>query len=303
MKSKQSNKSFVGYFLLLLTALIWGFAFSAQKEGTKYLGAFGFNAARNAIGAVFVFVIYNLFFKNQTKNELKKDNTLKAGIYCGIALFLGSTFQQIGIETTSTGNSGFITSLYIVIVPFLGMFLGIKPGIKSYISVVVAVIGLYFITINGKAGFTVGDFWALAGAFAFSSQIVLVDRFITSVNPIKLSIIQMALASILSFFAMFIFEANSISDFYACLYPLLYVGILSSGVAFTLQIVAQRFTKPTPASLVMSLESVFSLIGGFILLNERSSLSELIGCLLVFLAIILVIIPNKKIKLNKRENI
>lgn len=301
MTQDTNKKSLIGYVLLFITALIWGFAFVAQKKGTDYLGAFGFNAARNFIGSVFVLVVYLIFFKNRKKRVLKKDNTIKAGILCGIVLFLGSTFQQLGIETTSTGNSGFITALYIVIVPLLGIFVGIKPGFKSYLSVAIALLGLFFITVNGKAGFTPGDLWALGGAFSFSIQIILVDRYITSVDGIKLSIIQMSITTILSFICMFIFENNTIANFVSCLWPLLYVGILSSGVAFTLQIIAQNYTKPTPASLIMSLESVFSLVGGFLILHETSTASELVGCGLVFLAIILIIIPNKKLNIQKRE--
>lgn len=296
----KKNKNVLGYIYLLIAALIWGFAFVAQKKSTDNVGAFGFNFSRYIIGAIVVSIYYFTYSKKrfvEKKRLIKNDNTIKAGILCGFALFLGATFQQIGINTTSAGNSGFITSLYIVIVPLLGIFIGVKPGLKSLFGVALAVVGFYFISINGKASFELGDLWTLVGALGFSLQIIFVDKYITSVDPVKLSIYQMIVTSFLSLIFMLIFETNTIDGFINSIWPILYVGILSSGVAFTLQIVGQQHTKITPASLIMSLESIFSLIGGIVILHEQTLASELIGSALVFISILIVIIPKKRKRL------
>lgn len=298
-------------FLLLLTATIWGVAFVAQSVGMDYVGPFTFNATRNLIGAVVLLPCIGLLNKiNGNKNEnLDEKNSdqkssdkrtqnkllLTGGVCCGVVLFIASTFQQIGIQYTSVGKAGFITAMYIVIVPLLGIFLHKKVGIRMFGAVLLAVTGLYLLCMTGGGFvFQTGDILELICALVFSIHILVIDYFSPKVDGVKMSCIQFFTCSILSAVGMIIFEEPQLELIFAAWMPILYAGVMSCGVAYTLQIVGQKGMNPTVASLIMSLESVISVIAGWLILGQKLSPRELCGCALVFAAIIIVQLPQKK---------
>lgn len=295
-------------FMLILTALIWGCAFVAQSVGMEYVEPFTFNALRCFMGAIVLLPL--IFAMDRKKAELITENVLKeqtpeekkkerrtliiGGICCGAALTLGSSLQQMGLVYTTAGKAGFITALYILIVPILGIFLGKKAGKKVWIGVAIAVVGMYLLCV--KEGFSIeyGDFLIFLGAIAFSLHILVIDYFSPKVNGVKLSCIQFFICGILSSVVVALFENPNLQQILQAWLPLVYAGVLSCGVAYTLQIVAQKNTDPTVASLILSLESVFATLAGWIILNERLSTKEFLGCALVFAAIILVQLPEKQ---------
>ena len=298
-------------FLLLLTATIWGVAFVAQSVGMDYVGPFTFNATRNLIGAVVLLPCIGLLNKlngnknqdfDNEKSDKNSDNKkeknkllITGGICCGTVLFIASTFQQIGIQYTSVGKAGFITAMYIVIVPLLGIFLHKKVGIKIFGAVILAVIGLYLLCMTGGSFvFQTGDILELICAVAFSVHILAIDYFSPRVDGVKMSCIQFFTCSMLSAIGMLIFEEPRLELILAAWMPILYAGVMSCGVAYTLQIVGQKGMNPTVASLIMSLESVISVIAGWLILGQKLSPRELGGCALVFAAIIIVQLPQKK---------
>lgn len=293
----------LGYsFLLVLAAFIWGTTFVAQAEGNS-AGPFVFTCVRNFVATFLLFgmaKILDVAGKNRRKPkspaEVKK--LWKAGIFCGIALAFGTNFQQLGLYLgCSAGKSGFLTTCYIVLVPVLSVFLGKKISLKNWFCVGLTLAGLYLLCI--KEGFSVqaSDGVLLLCALSFAIQILIVDRFGTEVDNVRLSAIQCLTACVLSAIPMFLVDMKlSIAGFTSALevyshgsawIPLLYAAVLSSGVAFTLQIVAQNKIKPTVASLLMSLESVFAVLGGWVVLNERLSLQEGIGCIVMAAAVVL----------------
>ena len=286
-----------GNLYLLLTSLIWGTAFVAQSVGMDYVGPFTFNCVRSFIGGFVlipaIFLLKKLHFVESTPSSNNK-MLIIGGICCGIALGIASTLQQIGIKYTTTGKAGFITALYIVIVPIIGIFFKKKPPLKIWISVGIALLGMYLLCITEKFTIGTGDIYVLICAFAFSIQILFVDYFAPLVDGVKLSCIQFFVASFISGIGMILFETPSFSSILSAAMPILYTGILSCGVGYTLQIIGQKYTSPTEASLIMSLESVFSLLGGWIILHEVLSNKELVGCVLVFVAIIFTQLPSKK---------
>ena len=287
--------------LLLLAATIWGVAFVAQSVGMEYVGPFTFLASRSVIGAL-VLLPYIMLRDRKvavsrmgTRNDSKR--LMAGGVCCGCLLFVASILQQIGIVHTTVGKSGFITAMYIVIVPILSVFLKKKAGIKIWVGVVLAVVGLYFLCMTpGNVLLQKGDVLTFFCAVAFSFHILTVDYFAPQLDGVKLSCIQFATCGLLSGIGMFLFEAPTMEAVLAAWLPILYAGALSSGVAYTLQIVGQRGMNPTVASLLMSMESVISVIAGWAILQQRLSHRELIGCVLMFGAIILVQLPDKIVK-------
>ena len=277
-------------FLLMLAALIWGSAFVAQSVGMDYLGPFSFNCVRSFMGSLVLLPV--IWFMDRQKKETaehdgqkteegtreqNKKVLLSGGLCCGVILTLSTSLQQIGIKYTTAGKAGFITALYILIVPLLGLILGKKVGNKTWLGVALAVAGMYLLCIKEGFSISYGDFMVLLCALVFSLHILAVDYFSPMVDGIRLSCIQF-------------FVCGCIRQ------PLAYAGVLSSGVAYTLQIVTQKHLNPTVASLLMSLESVFAVLTGWLVLNERLSLKELLGCVLVFTAIILAQLPQKQKK-------
>lgn len=283
--------------MLLLTALIWGSAFVAQSVGMDYVGPFTFNGVRSVIGGIFL--IFCIWFMDKTgirknnKAESKEDKKvlLTGGISCGVVLFIASNLQQIGIQYTTVGKAGFITALYIVIVPVLGLFLKKKCPVTVWISVIIAVIGFYRLSVTDGFSLTRGDLLVLLCAVVFSVHILVIDHFTEKPDGVKMSCIQFIVCGILSCICMFIFEKPQVSALVSAWMPLLYAGVLSCGVAYTLQIVAQKGYNPTVASLLLSLESVFSVVAGFIVLGQKMNARELSGCILIFAAVILAQLP------------
>ena len=296
---KQQIKSSL---ILLLTATIWGVAFVAQSVGMEYIGPFTFNAIRCVLGGlVLIPVILVLKKKKETgaENQEKEDKkTLwTGGIACGVILCIASNLQQFGIMEASVGKSGFFTALYIVMIPVIGIFIGKRPGIKLWFCVALAVVGMYLLCMK-DGSFTIerADIMLLLCALAFSFHILVVDYFSPKVDGVKISCIQFFVCGVLSAVGMLFTETPDISNIQAAWLPLLYAGLLSCGVGYTLQIVGQKGINPVIASLIMSLESVISALAGWVILGQVLSPKEILGCVLMFVAIIITQIPigNKK---------
>lgn len=296
---KQQIKSSL---ILLLTATIWGVAFVAQSVGMEYIGPFTFNAIRCVLGGlVLIPVILVLKKKKETgaENQEKEDKkTLwTGGIACGVILCIASNLQQFGIMEASVGKSGFFTALYIVMIPVIGIFIGKRPGIKLWFCVALAVVGMYLLCMK-DGSFTIerADIMLLLCALAFSFHILVVDYFSPKVDGVKMSCIQFFVCGVLSAVGMLFTETPDISNIQAAWLPLLYAGLLSCGVGYTLQIVGQKGINPVIASLIMSLESVISALAGWVILGQVLLPKEILGCVLMFVAIIITQIPigNKK---------
>ena len=283
--------------LLVLTALIWGYAFVAQSVGMDYVGPFTFNMARFLIGAIVLLPVI-WFMDRQRKTGAEKGAGQKTliigGICCGIALAVASTLQQWGILFTTVGKAGFITAMYIVIVPLLGIFIGKKVRPLIIGCVAIAVVGFYFLCMTESLRLGLGDFLVLLCAIAFSIHILVIDHFSPKVDGVKMSAIQFLTAAIISAVPTLLWEQPVFTEILQAWQPVLYAGVMSCGVAYTLQIIAQKNADPTVASLLLSLESVFSVLAGWVLLGQGLSLKELFGCVLIFCAIILAQLPEKK---------
>lgn len=283
--------------LLVLTALIWGCAFVAQSVGMDYVGPFTFNTARFLIGAIVLLPVI-WFMDRQRKTGAEKGAGQKTliigGICCGIALAVASTLQQWGILFTTVGKAGFITAMYIVIVPLLGIFIGKKVRPLIIGCVAIAVVGFYFLCMTESLRLGLGDFLVLLCAIAFSIHILVIDHFSPKVDGVKMSAIQFLTAAIISAVPTLLWEQPVLTEILQAWQPVLYAGVMSCGVAYTLQIIAQKNADPTVASLLLSLESVFSVLAGWVLLGQELSLKELFGCVLIFCAIILAQLPEKK---------
>ncbi len=283
--------------LLVLTALIWGCAFVAQSVGMDFVGPFTFNMARFLIGAIVLLPVI-WFMDRQRKTGAEKGAGQKTliigGICCGIALAVASTLQQWGILFTTVGKAGFITAMYIVIVPLLGIFIGKKVRPLIIGCVAIAVVGFYFLCMTESLRLGLGDFLVLLCAIAFSIHILVIDHFSPKVDGVKMSAIQFLTAAIISAVPTLLWEQPVFTEILQAWQPVLYAGVMSCGVAYTLQIIAQKNADPTVASLLLSLESVFSVLAGWVLLGQGLSLKELFGCVLIFCAIILAQLPEKK---------
>ena len=283
--------------LLVLTALIWGCAFVAQSVGMDYVGPFTFNMARFLIGAIVLLPVI-WFMDRQRKTGAEKGAGQKTliigGICCGTALAVASTLQQWGILFTTVGKAGFITAMYIVIVPLLGVFIGKKVRPLIIGCVAIAVVGFYFLCMTESLHLGLGDFLVLLCAIAFSIHILVIDHFSPKVDGVKMSAIQFLTAAIISAVPTLLWEQPVLTEILQAWQPVLYAGVMSCGVAYTLQIIAQKNADPTVASLLLSLESVFSVLAGWVLLGQSLSIKELLGCGLIFCAIILAQLPEKK---------
>lgn len=286
MKNKELRSS----ILLLLTAAIWGFAFVAQRIGMDYLGPFTFNAIRFALGSISLIpVIYFLGNgkKNREQDKISRKRLIIYGMIAGSVLFTGATLQQIGLKYTTAGNAGFITSLYIVIVPILGLFLRQRSNIYIWSGAIVAAVGLYFLSITSDFTIQFGDLLQLIGAFFWASHIIVIGYFVKDANPIKLSSVQFAMCSILSLVAALFTETIEIQGIVSAAVPILYGGLMSVGIAYTLQVVAQKDAKPSHAAIALSMEAVFAAIGGIILLGESMGIRGYFGAFLMLLGMLL----------------
>ena len=287
--------------LLVLVALIWGVAFVAQSEGAKDVGPYTFNAVRMIIGGLVLLPCIKVMDAVRAKEpDASREKGGKAlwigGLCCGVVLFLASTLQQVGLLYTTAGKAGFITALYIVLVPILGLFFGRKTGAALWISVALAVVGMYFLCMTGSLSLGRGEALCMLCALFFAVHITVIDHFSPNVDGVRMSCIQFFVCGGLSAVLMFLFEKPDIHKIAAAWLPILYTGVLSSGVAYTLQIVAQKNVNPTVASLLMSLESVFSALAGWAILGQGLSGRELFGCALLFAAIMLAQLPIGKRK-------
>lgn len=299
-------KNFKGSIMLLITSLIWGTAFVAQSEGMNYVEPFTYNALRTLLGGIVLIPVIMLFRfldrKNgKEKSEFSLKNTIVGGMCCGAALFIASSFQQAGIAHTTAGKAGFVTALYIVIVPIIGIFLHRKMPLKMWLFVAVALVGFRLLCIKENFGISVGDLLVFCGAIVFAVHITVIDHFNEKgTDGVLMSCIQFFTAGLLMLICMFIFEKPVVANIVDAGGTILYAGIMSCGVAYTLQILGQRHTEPTLATLLMSLESVFAALSGWLILGEKLNMKEFFGCVLIFAAVILaqVAVTDKKIEKN-----
>ena len=312
----MERKQLKGNLLLLTTAAIWGSAFVAQRMGMDYVGPLTFSWTRFLLATLVLIPVVHYLDRSsekeeQNKAEAKKERTheermgerkvfLKASLVCGCVLCTATIFQQVGLVSTSAGKTGFITALYIVLVPIFSVVLGHRPGRKCWIGVALGTIGLYFLSISSSFTIAPGDLIVLIGAGFWATHILVIDHFLPKIsNPIKLSMYQFAVVTVICFIGALIFEEVSLKAILDCAIPILYAGVLSGGVGFTFQILGQRYTNPTVASLILSLESVLAAVFGFLLLREIMTPREIAGCILMFSAIIFSQLPDRK----KPENI
>lgn len=287
-------------FLLFLTSVIWGVAFVAQSAGMAYVGPFTYNGVRSVLGGLVLLPCIVLLdrvrgiAKNNANGIQNRNQLFLGGLSCGLILFAASSFQQFGIQYTSVGKAGFITAMYILLVPIMGIFIHKRVGLKVWIGVAFAVCGLYLLCM--KTGFRLekGDALVLVCAVIFSLHILVIDYFSPKVDGVRMSCIQFWVCGILSLICSFLFETPELHSILAAWKPVCYGGIMSCGVAYTLQIIGQRDMNPTVASLILSLESVVSVVAGFLILHQTMSRRELLGCCLMVAAIVLAQLPNRK---------
>lgn len=283
----------------VLAALIWGTAFVAQSVSTDFVEPMTFNALRSVIATVALLLVLWCFRRARAKHPQQEEKPVKGsrrdlilgGICCGTALCIASNLQQAGLSDTSAGKAGFITALYIVIVPVLGLFLHKKAPLTVWVGVVLALAGLYFLCITESLSIQRGDLYILACAVIFSMHILLIDHFTQRVDGIALSCAQFLVMAVLSGIGMLLFEHPDWEGILRCLWPILYVGVFSSGIAYTLQILAQKDANPTVVTLLLSLESVFSVLAGALILGDRLTGREIFGCVLMFAAVVLAQLP------------
>lgn len=285
-----------GSLALLTGTVIWGSAFIAQSVGMEYIEPFTFQAVRCFLAVLFLLPVIWLFDTDRKTyfRQWADPHLWKTGLVCGIALFAAAGLQQVGLVYTSAGKAGFITAMYIVLVPILGLFFKTKPSPAAWFSVALAVVGLYLLSCVGVTQINFGDLCLMGCALGFAVQITLVDRMASNLNGLRLNCIQSLVCAVLSAIVMVFTEIPDMENILSCWLPLGYAGILSMGVAYSLQIIGQKYVEPTPASLIMSLESVFAVLFGWWLLDERLAPHELMGCCLVFAGVILSQLPAKK---------
>lgn len=283
----MKNKSWIGVVCLLITVVIWGSAFVAQYMGAESLPPMAFTAGRSFIGALAVLPVALVAVHKEKKAGVvrRPKMLLLGGAACGVALAVASGLQQAGVAQTGAGKAGFLTVLYVVMVPIFGLLLGKRVPWPIWPCVAVAMAGTYLLSITESFTFEAGDLLVLGCALVYAVQILLVDHFVGHACAVMLSVVQLGVAGVVSAAGSLLFESTAPEQWLAALGPLLFVGVMSSGVAYTLQMVGQRFLPPTLATLLMSLESVFALLSGWVILGERLSVQEWIGCGLVLIAV------------------
>ncbi len=303
MEKKTTLK---GLIFLIVTAVVWGFAFVAQTAGSDHVGSFLFNAIRFALGSLSLIPVICLFERNADDPAMKK-TTLIAGIICGIVLFSASSLQQLGIELfnragypDSSGRAGFLTALYMVIVPIIGLFMKKRPGIFTWIGILFAAIGLFFVSVSASFTISAEDLVVLGCAVLFAVHIIVIDRFGDRFYSLRFAMTQFAVCAILSAVFQFggqylgLIEPDTLSDVRMALIPILYGGLMSVGVAYTCQILGQKNAEPALASVILSTEAMFSAIGGALILQERMSLRGYLGCALIFIGVLLTQVRIRK---------
>ena len=278
--------------LLLLASAIWGFAFVAQRIGMDYVGPFTFNGVRFALGSLVLLplILRNGILKNMSRKRPSSADTktlIFGGGLLGITVFAAASLQQVGLVYTTAGNAGFITGLYVVIVPILGLFWGQHPNAGTWVGALLAAAGLYLLSVTDALTISFGDMLELIGAFIWAIQILVVGWLSPKIDPLKLAFAEFSMCSLLSLVTAFIFEEIALNGLFQAAVPILYGGVLSVGVAYTLQVVAQQNAHPAHAAILFSLESVFAALGGWLILNETMGLRGLIGCMLMLSGMIL----------------
>ena len=329
------SKQLKSNLLILLAAFIWGTAFLAQKDGGR-IGTFTFNGIRFLIGGLFLLPVIAVLDRLRAKSAARGQEDFDSGaddrdprdtetcaedfdggadmswnrtvfiggFLCGIILFIASSLQQYGVLYTTIGKTGFITALYTLIVPVFSIVLGRKIGLRTWAAVAIGLAGLYLLSMFGESlEISYGDRFIIGCAFGFAVQIMMIDHFSPRVDPVRLASVEFLTLGLISLFFMFAFEDPNIPDIVSVLPSLLYASILSSGVAYTLQVVGQRYAEPTQASLMMCMESVFSLLTGMVVLGERMAVHEYIGAALIFAAVVMAQLPDKskEASLEKRR--
>ena len=280
--------------LLLLTSFIWGLSFVAQSVSTESIGAFTFNGIRMVLGAIVLIPVAFKTLKIHVKDKAYMKRTIKGGLLMGLFLAAASMTQQIGIETTDAGKAAFITSLYMIIVPFISRIFGKKIEKKIWVCALIALAGMYMLCLSGGMSISRGDLYLFACAILFSCHILVIEKVSKDSDGVELSMFQFFFGGLMCLIGMLIFERPDLSSIKEAALPLAYAGFLSCGVAYTLQTVAQKYVQASKATLALSLESVWAAIGGALILSERLSLNELIGCALVFLAVLLAQIDIRR---------
>lgn len=293
------KKQLQGSFLLVFATLIWGSTFVAQSTGMDHIGPFTFLAIRNIMGAVFLFALSFVTDRFSKDGKTAKERWMnpklwKAALFCGTPLFVAAALQQMGIVSTDPGKSGFLTAMYIVFVPIFGIFLKRKPSKWIPVSVVLGVVGLYFLSCVGVTSIRASDLLLIGCAIVYAIQILCVDIFALELDSVRLNCLCCAITCVLATIVTFFVETPTWEAVNGCWGALLYAGILSSGIAFTLQMAGQKHVEPATASLLMSLESVFAVLSGWIVLGDVLNAWESIGCVLIFIAIMLSQIPDNK---------
>ena len=299
------KKNLLGSISLLLATVIWGSAFVAQSVGMDHVGPYTFQAIRCAMAAIGLVPVIAIFDagKKDGKNFISRFADKKlwmAGVLAGIPLCFAANLQQIGILYTDAGKSAFLTAMYIIFVPLIGIFLKRRPSPMIPVCVLLAAIGLYFLSCAGVSGINIGDICLLLCALAFAVQITVIDRFAQIVDPLRLNCIQAGVCAAGSALVMLFTETPTLDGIAGSWWPMCYAGFLSMGVAYSLQIIGQKHLNPAPASLIMSLESVFAALSGWLFLQETMTFEESVGCILVFLAVILSQIPINMTKKRHR---
>lgn len=302
--NERFKKNLKGTLILLITAMIWGASFVSQSAGADILGPNSFNGIRMLLGSIVLMPVCFAVSRSQKRKGAKpidKKKVFTIGAVCGIALCAASTIQTWGITFTTPGKSGFITAMYIIFVPIISILIGKKISAKTLVCAVIAIVGMYLLSVAGnESGINIGDALTLLCAVFFSVHIILVDRYALDINPIYFSCIQFFVCGVINIILMLIIERPTVEMIKTCTVPILYSGIMSCGVAYTLQPFGQRFAEPSAASIVMSLESVFAMIFGAILLpNNIPSTIEICGCVVMFVAIILSQLPDDFLRAKK----
>ena len=287
------KKRILGNLALILTAVIWGLSFVAQREGMEHIGPFTFNTVRSFLGGLSLLpvIAWFKFSKPDKRSKRKKRfqhmNLARAGIGCGISLFLAMSVQQYCMQYVTAGKAGFISALYVVFVPLIAVLQGDKLSKKVVISVCLAVLGLYLLCFRSGGGFNFYDILLLFGSFFYGLQILIVNYYSERINAVKACCVQFFVVGILSAVPMLMLETPEIASIIACRASLFVTGVLTCGVAYTLQIYGQKYTQPTVASLILCLESVFAVIGGTLILGETMIPKEILGCIFMISAVIL----------------
>lgn len=290
------NANIKGSLILILCSFIWGMAFSAQSSVTEYMGPFTFVFIRFAITGIVLFAAYP-FFRKKNSNQIDKQPGMKRyiaiGAVVGAILFGACALQQIGIGYTTAAKSGFVTALYIVIIPIIGIFMGKRIGKSVWFGVGIALIGLCLLCLKDDLTINIGDLITLSCAVVFSFHMIVIDKYAGNMNSVLLSAIQFSVAAILAFPIMLLTETPDIGNILKCWVSIIYAAVFSGAIGYTLQIVGQKYAEPTLASLVLCLESVFAALGGWLILGESLSLRELLGCVLMLSASIIAQLPGK----------